>query len=190
MDSSCYGLCYIFRTVKCWQIAIRMKQLNEAATHQLSAALGWMELGNPREALHELEQIPPDYRDLPSVLELRWMLYSCEADWDNALTTARDLMRAAPEAPESWLHHAYSLRRAGGGSLEAAWAALEPAMQKFPKDPTIPYNLACYACQLGRVNVAQDLLRRCFQTGRKKHLKEMALSDLDLKPLWAEIEEW
>ena len=167
-----------------------MKKLDEVTAHQLSAAIGWMELGNPREALNELGQIAPRYRQSPPVLELYWMLYSCEADWDRALTIARDLMAIAPENPESWLHHAYSVRRAAGGNIEAAWQALLPAMEKFPKESTIPYNLACYACQMGRLEEARELLRKSYAAGDRKTLKQMSLADRDLEALWPEINKW
>ena len=168
----------------------RMKKVDRETTHQLSAAIGWLELGNSREALAELERIAPEYQKVPAVLEVRWMLYTCEADWENALWAARELMAVAPGRPESWLHQAYSARRAPGGSVEGAWEALLPAMEKFPKEATIPYNLACYACQMGRLEEAGKLLRRAWSVGEPKTLKEMAMADRDLEPLWEEIKRW
>ena len=149
-----------------------------------------MELGNPREALHELDSIPAECRNAPAVLEVRWMLYSCEADWDRALPTARDLMTAAPESAESWLHYAYSVRRARGGGVQQAWEALLPALEKFPEEAAIPYNLACYACQMGELEEARNLLHRAFTRGRRKAMLEMALADQDLQCLWNEIRAW
>lgn len=167
-----------------------MNELDVTTAHQLSAAIGWMELGNSQEALEELGRIAPKYQNSPPVLELRWMLHSCEADWERALGTARELMAAAPENPQSWLHQAYSVRRAPGGNIEAAWNALLPALEKFPKEATIPYNLACYACQMGRLEEARKLLRRSYAAGDPRMLKEMALADRDLETLWAEIKGW
>ena len=167
-----------------------MNELDTATAHQLSAALGWMELGNPGEAILELDRIPEKSRKAPPVLEVRWMLCSYEAKWDEALLTARELLAAAPESSESWLHHAYSVRRATGGGNQAAWEALLPALEKFPAEPTIPYNLACYACQMEQLENARTLLQRAFGSGRKKAMREMALSDHDLEPLWGEIKTW
>jgi hypothetical protein len=61
-------------------------------------------------------------------------------------------------------------------------------MEKFPKDPVIPYNLACYACQMQQPDKARVLLTRAMALGGRDHIKRMALSDSDLQPLWKEIE--
>ena len=167
-----------------------MTNLDMQTTHQLSAAIGWMELGNSREALEELERISPRFQKSPPVLELRWMLHSCDANWEHALATSRDLMSVAPGNSESWLHHAYSLRRAPGGTVQAAWEALFPALEKFPREATIPYNLACYACQMGRLDEAKKLLLMAFAAGNQRTLREMALADRDLEALWPQIREW
>jgi len=37
------------------------------------------------------------------------------------------------------------------GGAKAAWDALLPAADKFPNNPNIPYNLACYACQMNKL---------------------------------------
>jgi hypothetical protein len=42
----------------------------------LEAAQGWLGLGNHLEANEELEQITPDMRDHPSVLEVRFHIYA------------------------------------------------------------------------------------------------------------------
>ena len=78
-------------------------------------------------------------------------------------------------------------RRATGGSEQAAFDILQPVSEKFPEEPTITYNLACYDCQLGNLSEARQCLKRAFAIGDKKELKLMALNDADLKPLWEEI---
>ena len=67
---------------------------------------------------------------------------------------------------------------------EEAWNALLPVATSFPSDPTIPYNLACYAAQLGRLPEARDWLAQAFRLGNAKELKLRALEDPDLAPLW------
>ena len=74
------------------------------------------------------------------------------------------------------------------GSLQKAWDALLPAFDKFPKEPTIPFNLACYACQLRQLEVARNWLKRAVAIGGEEKIKRMALSDPDLEPLWGEIQ--
>jgi hypothetical protein len=82
---------------------------------------------------------------------------------------------------------AYSLRRAKGGGLMVAREALSPVATQFPQEPTIPYNLACYDCQLGNLKEARQWLEKAFDIGDSKRLKLMALDDPDLEPLWANI---
>jgi hypothetical protein len=40
---------------------------------------------------------------------------------------------------------------------------LLPALERFTDEPTIPYNLACYACVLSRVEEARRLLERAIE---------------------------
>lgn len=49
------------------------------------------------------------------------------------------------------------------------------------------YNLACYECQLGRLEQAKSWLEKAFGVGDPKKVKLMALEDPDLEPLWREI---
>ena len=70
---------------------------------------------------------------------------------------------------------------------QAAWDALIPAVDRFPEEATIPYNLACYACQLDKVDEARRWFLRALAVGEKGKLKCMASSDPDMKPLWSEI---
>jgi tetratricopeptide (TPR) repeat protein len=92
-----------------------------------------------------------------------------------------------PDDAFGWIHQAYALRRMKGGSVKAAWDALLPAADKFPSQPMIAFNLACYACQLGRLEEAREWLRKAIDLGDEKEIKTRALDDPDLEPLWANI---
>jgi tetratricopeptide (TPR) repeat protein len=155
----------------------------------LKAAEGWLELGNHVEANEELEKIAPTLRVHPDVLELRWQIYAKDGKWETCVDIARALTKLAPALPHGWLHLAYSLRRAKDGGLLAARDALSHIADKFPQAPTVPYNLACYDCQLGNLKEARRWLERAFDIGDSKRLKLMALDDPDLEPLWANIAE-
>lgn len=155
--------------------------------HLLQAAQGWMGLGDLAEALAELQSISPENQRHPAVLELRWIIHIQQENWDAALQAATDLLAEAPESANSWLHRSYALRRATGGGVAKARAALEPALERFPEEPVISYNLSCYACQMHELEVARQWLHRAFKVGRKKEIKTMALADPDLEPLWEEI---
>lgn len=166
-----------------------MTPLENPDLHHARAAQGWLELGNPAEAEAELESISPAQRDHPVVLELRWEISARQAKWDLAKDVARAIVAQIPHEASGWLHLSYATRRATGGSVEAAWEVLLPVGNKFPKVPLVPYNLACYACQLGKPKVAWKWLQKAFETGDHAQLKLMAMHDSDLEPLREKISE-
>jgi len=166
-----------------------MQPLAPPDSHHLNAAEGWLELGLRDEARAELERIAPEFQRHPDVLEMRWEVYVNERQWEAALDVARKLLISAPQRTSGWLSHAYALRRVPGGSLEKAAEALRPAVERFPKEPIIPYNLSCYACQMRQLDEARVWLRRAFLIGNKERIKQQALADEDLRPLWEEIRQ-
>ena len=166
-----------------------MRKLEPPDSHHLSAALGWLGLGNPAEARAEFERLDPQWRKHPDALEVEFAIHAAREDWVAALPVAHNLVRVAPRRVSGWLHFAYALRRVPEGGLEAAWNALLPAYEKFPQEPNVSYNLACYACQMGRMPEAREWLQRALQAGKREEIKSMAMDDDDLKPLWPEIEK-
>ena len=163
------------------------QKLKPPATHHVSAAVGWVELGAPAEARAELAQVAPDLQDHPDVLEVRWVIAAEEKKWEEGLLIAQALLQRAPKRSSGWLHQAYALRRVPGGSVGKAWEALLPAWEKFPKEAVIPYNLSCYACQMNQLDTARLWLKRAADAGSKERIKAMALQDPDLEALWSEI---
>ena len=166
-----------------------MNKLEPPDTHYFLAAIGWLELGNVVEARAELAQLSAARQEHPDVLELRWSLAAEQKRWEEALEVARALLRRAPKRSSGWLHQAYALRRVPDGGVQKAWEALLPAFGKFPKEATIPFNLSCYACQLGQLEAARDWLARAVAVSGKEKVMAMALNDSDLKPLWDEIRQ-
>jgi tetratricopeptide (TPR) repeat protein len=164
-----------------------MLKLEPPDNFALSAALGWLELGNAGEALAELDHISPSNQPHPAVLETRFAVLAELKQWDEALVTANELVRVLPNKAGGWLHRAYALRRASGGGLPQAWDALLPAAEKFPKQFLIAFNLACYACQMQRLDDARHWLKRAAEIGTEAKTLEMALADVDLEPLWPEL---
>ncbi len=165
-----------------------MIPLDPSAHHVLSAAEGWFELGNPSEALAELDALSEPASQHPAALELRWRILAEQEDWDLAVPVAEDLIRSAPASSTGWLHRAYALRRAASGGLAKAWNALHPAADLFPSETLIAYNLACYATQMGRVDEGWEWFLRAIQiSGDGRALRKMGLRDSDLEPLWERI---
>ena len=167
-----------------------MQRIKPPESHFVNAALGWLDLGLPTEAAKELDHLSDILQRHPDVLEVRWAITAAERQWERALKVATDLLEAAPGRPAGWLHRAYALRRVSPEGVRQAWNALLPAAERFPKEVLIPYNLSCYACQLDRLSEARVWLRRALKVGKRERIKQMALQDDDLRPLWDEIREW
>ena len=165
-----------------------MSQLDFPDRHHLCAAHGWLDLGRPLEAKEELSKISKTNFSHPDVLEARWKIAVEGKEWHSALQIARDLIAVDPDRVTGWINQSYCLHELQ--RTQEAWESLLPAAGKFPKVGIIPYNLACYACQLGRLAQAQDWLEKALAVGGKMQIKAMALSDDDLKPLWPLIERF
>ena len=163
----------------------KIKKIEPPDCFHLDAAEGWLGLGNHHEAQEELERISPELRAHPNVLEMRWKVHAAAGQWEQAAGTARELTIQLPEDSSGWIHQAYSLHELK--RTQEAWDVLHPQADQFPKQYLIRYNLACYACQLGDLKMALDLLKKAMKLAGKKVIRAMALQDPDLKPLWNQI---
>jgi tetratricopeptide (TPR) repeat protein len=160
-----------------------MDELSFADQRQLTAAEGWLELGNALEANAELENITPQLRSHPSVLKLRWQIYAEEKKWEACIDIAVALTNLDPEDPFGWTYHAYALHALK--RTQEAWDNLLAVVDRFPQDWLMRYNLACYACQMGLHEEARGWLERAFlSSDNPVKVKLMALDDPDLQPLW------
>ena len=152
------------------------------------AAEGWLELGNGAEALAELENIPPEFEKHPQVLCLRHQIHARAGHWEMAAEVAREVAILLPDDSFGWIHWAYALHELK--RTQEAYEVVHAVVTKFPDESTLPYNLACYSCQLGKLKEAMAWLERAIRTDTEKEIRTMALKDPDLKPLWKEIREW
>jgi tetratricopeptide (TPR) repeat protein len=116
-------------------------------SHFLNAAIGWLMLGNSVEARAEFEQIRTALREHPPVLEFEWRLLAAEKRWLDAVATGERLLRVCPDNANAWVHRSYALHELR--RTREAFDLLLPAVRQFPQEIIIPYNLACYTCQLG-----------------------------------------
>jgi Flp pilus assembly protein TadD len=121
----------------------------------------------------------------PEVLEVWWRVHAAERHWDEALRVAEMELQTAPDRMSGWVDRSYSLHELR--RTQEAREALLPAVKKFPEASLIPYNLACYACQLGDPAEARQWLRKAIARGEKDEIKRLALNDPDLAALREEI---
>lgn len=156
-------------------------------SHRLLAAQGWAELGVFADAEAELNEISEPLQRHPDVLTCRYELYARFNRWDLAAGVAQALVEGFGQDVGAWVSLAYAVRRKSGGGIPQAREVLQKARELFPAETLIAYNLACYDCQLGDETAAMQWLKQAILLGGKKEVKDMALKDSDLKPLWQKI---
>ena len=126
-----------------------------------------------------LEEIAPEDKTRNEVLGARVDLYMVAKKWVLAAAVASHLVKVEPQNEAWWINLAYSVRRSVG--IEQT-AILLRAQAIHPKVATIAFNLACYASVTGRIEDAKERLRHAIDLD--KDVRELALEDDDLKPLW------
>lgn len=152
--------------------------------HSLAAAEGWLELGLPDDAWSELDRITPSLQNESGVLEARFAVCAHRKDWDRAYQLAELRVQSHPDDAGGWIHRSYAARRRNGGGLAEAFALLHPAIDRFPGEAIIPYNLACYCAQQADLDQSWKWLELASKVGGTELIRRMALSDADLSPLW------
>ena len=148
---------------------------------RLSHAQGYLGLGMVAEAAAELERIPAPERDEPAALALRIAVLQERSEWPALRVLAAEFVRRAPGEAAAWVTWAYATRRAE--SLVAAEKILLDAERVHPAEPTIQFNLGCYACQRGALAEAQRRIDRAIALD--KTFAALAATDSDLEPLRA-----
>jgi predicted Zn-dependent protease len=150
------------------------------------AAQGWLGLQDAPSARDELAELTPPSQTHPEVLKLQWWIGAVERDWLAAATAAKAVIRLLPDEAEGWVHHSVALHKLQ--RTTEARALLRAVVERFPDDPVLLYNLACYECQLGQLPAARERLCQALTlSARADLLKRNALEDADLEPLWPVI---
>ena len=161
-----------------------MKPLQPPDTFHLDAAIGWLGLGNSLEANEELEKITPGLRAHPDVLEVRIEIYARAKKWEGCVEIANALVELRPKNHFFWIQRSFALHLLK--RTEEAYNQLLPAAKKFPKVWTIPYNLACYSAQLGRLEECKEWFGKAMAVDEKT-VRQAAVDDPDLAPLWDSV---
>ena len=148
---------------------------------RISFAQGYLALGMVAEAAAELEKLPETEAQLPEALAVRLAVLHEQQKWTEVRDLSRDMVGRTPEEPALWVSWAYATRRAE--SLEAAEKILRDAEARHPAEPTIQFNLGCYACQRGDLIAARAHVDRAVALDSK--FAQLAATDPDLEPLRA-----
>jgi tetratricopeptide (TPR) repeat protein len=157
--------------------------LEQPDRQHCQAAAGYVELGMFLEADTELDRIDPFNRAAPEVLALRIATYRGLQKWELMREIAKRLAEFQPNDIHWTISLAYATRRAN--SIQAAKEVLLNAEPRFPKEPAIKYNLACYFCQIGDIETAKGYLKKAFEIDL--NWRVVALDDADLQPIWDSI---
>ncbi len=163
-----------------------MEPIGPPDSHYVNAAIGWLELGDTREAKAEISNVTAVYRRHPEVLRVRFALAAKDGDWEAAVELARAICRKVPEFALGWVCQAYALHRLG--RTQAAWDLLSGVVDQFADEYSIPYDLACYACRLGRLDEAREWVERAMRLAGPEQIKNMVSMDPDLQPLKETLE--
>lgn len=146
---------------------------------RLSHVQGYLGLGMVAEAAAEFELLSPTDRDTTPALTLRIAICQEQQDWPSLRDASIELVRRVPDQVGGWITWAYAVRRAE--SILAAEEVLRIAETKHPREPTIQFNLGCYACQLGDLAEARRRVEHAIALD--KDFRELAGTDPDLAPL-------
>lgn len=166
-----------------------MKHLEHIDRIYLRAAEGWSELGDFASAISELDEISPEFRTDPVVLLMRCQIYQDAKKWPVVMALAETLVQQLPAIAYGWIYRSHALHELK--RTQESYNLLRPAATLFSQSPVVHYDLACYACQLGKLDEAMNLLGQAINlSGIEYDLQLNALlEDPDLEPLRDRIRE-
>jgi hypothetical protein len=169
------------------QNTVSVTPLPASVARMIDGADGWLMLGNSAEALIEFGQVPDEFLDHPAVLALEWKAATAAGKMAQAWIAAKKLCERFPDLPVPWICQANALRELRGP--QAAADLLLSVVCQFVANPVLLYNIACFLVQDGQWERACSWLLRAFEAEDGAQLKQLALLDPDLKPLWEKIGE-
>ena len=145
----------------------------------LSHARGYVDLGMFDDAARELAALPEGVAAGEEALGLFAAVHQERQEWPSLAAVSEKLVRLRPDSAGAWVTWAYAVRRAT--SLAAAEGILLSAREHHPRNPTILFNLGCYACQRGDLALARRLVEAAAAIDGSFHA--LAATDVDLEPL-------
>lgn len=160
--------------------------LERADQFYLSAASGWIGLGDLASARAELKQLSATAQNHPQACMVQSEYYFASNEWDRLALLSDQLVLKFPAYEQLWINRSYALHELK--RTREAFDALLPAVEKFPEVWLLRYNLACYCAQLSLKEEAVKWLLRAVTLGSKKEVKAMALEDPDLEPIRLAVE--
>lgn len=153
---------------------------------RLSHVRGYLELGMVKEARTELDAVVGADAERVEVQALRVALLQATEKWRPLRKLAGELVASDPGEPGWWIILAYATRRVN--SVRAAEKVLLEAVARHADDPTVQFNLGCYACLLGDLAGAKTRVERAIALDQD--YRKNAREDPDLESLRAAEPDW
>lgn len=151
--------------------------------YQLSAASGWLDLGNHLEANEELEKLPPLLRAHPEVLKVRLRVYEAAGKWVEYAIIAEGAAERYSNDPDFYV--AYALGKFQTKQYECAAEFLLYHSTDFPMTWEWAYLLAGVLAVLERPVEAREWLGKAFELSPDPDkLKLRALDEPELQTIW------
>ena len=141
----------------------------------------------PFDAVVYVECISDGMRQHPSVFLIARCVYLATQQWSKLEAAAQDYSQCRPGDSDGWLLWAIALQKTGR-SMEA-YQLLMSVKDRFPSVFGFPYNLACFACQLGHIEEAWSWVLKAYELSTLQEFKRWLLTDDDLEPLRERIIE-
>lgn len=159
-----------------------LMKLEDDQSH-LTAARGWLDLGDYDSATAELDAISAENKMGLEVLTLRWEVMMKAEKWELALLLGETVRRTAAEHPFGWHAAALALHKLGrtqeGYNLIGRFSGQVVSVD-------LAYTSARLACALGlRPQAAMGLELALRISPDPAKLKRMAQEEPDLQQLWA-----
>ena len=149
---------------------------------EVQTILGYYELAMWDEALAEAADAEARIGPRFEFDELRVAILQEAKRWGEMRAIAERCAREEPTRSSWFIAWAYALRREK--SIAEARPVLELALSLHPNEALIPFNLACYTAQGGRLAEALAFVEQAIKLD--PDLRKQAERDPDLAPLWAE----
>jgi len=124
-----------------------MNPFPSRSLHRLSAALGWLGLGDPDSASEELTAMDPEDKRHPWALEAGCRVAAAREAWQDLIELAEGNLRATPDRPAGWMYRARALQ--GLRKTQEAVDGLRPVALRFDADPEPADQMAELLEELG-----------------------------------------
>ena len=150
------------------------------AQRALEAADGYLYLGLSREALAEIDSVPPAERDASTVMLGRIRVLLHLRRWKQAEELSERGLELHPEENEFTVQRAFALHQMEKG--DEAFKVLLAAPEWIRRTGILHYNLACYEARLGDLKTARQCINAAIEINAA--MRKNARTDPDLAALW------